>query len=79
MEMAWGIIMTGFTLFGMLTLVIASMSMEERAIPFLATQDPGGQAIEAPVFKKAAYRVRRWAETGSRYPDTSRDSTGGKR
>jgi hypothetical protein len=54
MEMAWGIIMTGFTLFGMLALVIASVSIEERARLFPATQDPGGQADEAPVFKKAA-------------------------
>lgn len=54
MEMAWGIIMTGFTLFGMLALVIASVSMDERATPYSATQDPGGQATEAPVFKKAA-------------------------
>lgn len=54
MEMAWGIIMTAFTLFGMLALLIASMTMDERARPFSATQDPGGQATEAPVLKKAA-------------------------
>lgn len=54
MEMAWGIIMTGFTLFGMLALVIASVSMDERATPYSATQDPGDQAAEAPVLKKAA-------------------------
>ena len=54
MEMAWGIIMTGFTLFGMLALVIASVSMDDRAAPFSATQDPCGQATEAPVLKKAA-------------------------
>lgn len=54
MEMAWGIIMTGFTLFGMLALVIASVTIEDKAAPFSATQDDGGQAAETPVFKKAA-------------------------
>ena len=54
MEMTWGIIMTRFTLFGMLALVIASVSMEGKAAPTSATQDHGGEAAEAPVFRKAA-------------------------
>lgn len=49
----WGIIMTGFTLFGMLVLAVASAAMEDqRTMPF--TSEPPTDSAEADTMKRAA-------------------------
>ena len=49
----WGIIMTGFTLFGMLVLAVASAAIEsERTMPF--TSEPPADLTQADTMKKAA-------------------------
>ncbi len=51
---AWGIIMTGFTLFGMLVLMVAGLSMDSGEVREGATTLPGDQAAEVSELKKAA-------------------------
>lgn len=52
--MAWGILVAGFSLFGMLMLAVASVRMDEGSIPTASTQAPEGPATEAADLKMAA-------------------------
>ena len=50
---AWGIIMTVFTMFGMLVLTIASVTMD-NGLDATAVQDAAESVAEPVDFKKAA-------------------------
>jgi hypothetical protein len=50
---AWGIIMTVFTMFGMLVLVIASVTSDD-GMSSTATMQPPAEASAASEFKQAA-------------------------
>ena len=54
MTMAWGILVAGFSLFGMLMLAVASVRMDEGSIPTESTQAPEEPVAEAADLKKAA-------------------------
>ena len=54
MEMAWGMIMTGFTLFGMMALVIMSVTMGDEQKSASAHRHMDESAAPATEIRKAA-------------------------
>lgn len=54
MEMAWGMIMTGFTLFGMIALVIMSITMTNEQKSDSAMRYTDEAAATIPEIRKAA-------------------------
>ena len=54
MEMAWGMIMTGFTLFGMIALVVMSITMPDEQKRDSATRFTDESAATPTETRKAA-------------------------
>jgi len=54
MEMAWGMIMTGFTLFGMIALVVMSITMTDEQKRDSATRYTDESAATTTETRKAA-------------------------
>lgn len=52
--MAWGIFMAGFTLMGMLALVVAQVVTDDGSAPADSESVPVGPELEAEDLKKAA-------------------------
>lgn len=53
MEMAWGMIMTGFTLFGMMALVVMSITMADEQKRDSATRHTDESAATTEIRKAA--------------------------
>jgi hypothetical protein len=54
MEMAWGMIMVGFTLFGMIALVVMSITMADEQQPDSAVRHTDESAVTTTEIRKAA-------------------------
>ena len=54
MEMAWGIIMAGFTLFGMMTLVVMSITMTDEQKSEAAIRHTDESVATTTEIRKAA-------------------------